>query len=226
MLLYRRGAGGLEVLLVHPGGPLWRRKHVGAWQIPKGEIEAGEDEQAAARREVAEELGIAIAGPLLPLGEVRQAGGKRVIAFAVESDFDPSTLVSNMAEIEWPPRSGQRIVIPEIDEAQWLKLDAAAELMLPSQRPFLDRLAEALSRRELVEQLSDCHPRGTTWRNGMNVALAGCIRSPGARPYVGHEGVAVGQDVSAGVNPDLPLICDEAGGMEARRCQAAGEPDG
>jgi predicted NUDIX family NTP pyrophosphohydrolase len=144
LLLYRPGIDGTEVLLVHPGGPLWRRKDVGAWQIPKGEIEPGEDEQAAARREVAEELGVEVTAALLPLGEVRQAGGKRVVAFAAVSDFDPDTLVSNVVEIEWPPRSGRRLAIPEIDAACWMSIDDARTMMLASQSPFLDRLEAAL----------------------------------------------------------------------------------
>ena len=109
ILAYRKGAGRLEVLLVHPGGPYWRNKDNGAWSIPKGEIDAMDDPEQTARREFAEELGPAASiGPLTAIGEVRQRGGKRVIAFAGEGNFDPATLLSNTFEIEWPPRSGRR----------------------------------------------------------------------------------------------------------------------
>lgn len=145
MLIHRQvDGGGLEILLVHPGGPFWRNKDVGAWQIPKGLTEPDEDDEVAARREVEEELGIAIAQPLTPLGEIRQAGGKTVVAFAVEHDVDVATIVSNMVEIDWPPRSGRRLSIPEIDEARWFGLEEARRQMLPSQTPLLDRLIATL----------------------------------------------------------------------------------
>lgn len=146
IILHRRAEGGLEVLLVHPGGPFWRNKDVGAWQVPKGLVEPGEDDEAAARREVAEELGIEVVGPLLPLGEIRQAGGKTVVVYAAERDLDPATVVSNAIEIEWPPRSGRTLTIPEIDEARWFALDAAHAHILASQAPLLDRLVAALGR--------------------------------------------------------------------------------
>jgi len=142
VLLHRPGAHGLEVLLVHPGGPFWRNKDVGAWQLPKGMVEAGEDDKAAARREAAEELGIRVAVPLTPLGEVRQSGGKTVVAFAANQDIDPAKVVSNTVEIAWPPRSGRTMVIPEVDQARWFDLDQARAMMLVSQAPFLDRLIE------------------------------------------------------------------------------------
>jgi predicted NUDIX family NTP pyrophosphohydrolase len=144
ILLYRTIGRGLEILLVHPGGPFWRNKDLGAWQVPKGLIEPGEDEEQAARREVTEELGIVIEAPLVPLGEVRQAGGKTVVAFAAERDFDPALMVSNTIEIDWPPRSGRKLTVPEIDEARWFDSDAARRYMLPSQAPFIDRLIEKL----------------------------------------------------------------------------------
>ena len=144
ILLHRQGACGLEVLLVHPGGPFWRRRDVGAWQMPKGEIEADENPEAAARREVAEELGVAVTGALLLLGEVRQDGGKDVVAYATAMDLAVGEIVSNVIEIEWPRGSGHRVEVPEVDEARWLPLPEARLLMLPSQLPFLDRL-EALS---------------------------------------------------------------------------------
>ncbi|MEN3339402.1 MAG: hypothetical protein V7647_3078 [Acidobacteriota bacterium] len=145
IILYRVTSRTLEMLLVHPGGPLWRNRRQGAWQIPKGHVEPGESDQAAARREVAEELGVAIADPLAPLGEIRQAGGKMVIAFAVERDLDPSFLASNTVEIEWPPRSGRKLLVPEIDEARWFALDEARRCILPSQAPLIDRLVSLRS---------------------------------------------------------------------------------
>lgn len=145
ILLYRTVEGVPEVLLVHPGGPFWRNKDVGAWQLPKGLIEPGEDEAAAARREVAEELGIEIDGPLAQLGEIRQAGGKTVVAYASERDIDPGSVVSNTVEIDWPPRSGRKLTVPEIDEARWFVLDDARSHILPSQAPLLDRLSGVLA---------------------------------------------------------------------------------
>jgi predicted NUDIX family NTP pyrophosphohydrolase len=146
LLPYRLGARGIEVLLVHPGGPYWARKDVGAWQIAKGGIEPGEDAATAARREAHEELGQPIAGPLLPLGTLRQTGGKIVHAFAVAADLDADAISSNEFEIEWPPRSGRMARFPEVDRARWFALDEATPMMLPSQRPFLARLAEAIAR--------------------------------------------------------------------------------
>src|ERR1700709_2650853 len=124
VLAYRNGARGLEVLLVHPGGPFWRNKDGGAWSIPKGEIDVAEDPEQAARREFAEELGsTAAVGALEALGEVRQRGGKRVIAFCGEGDFDPIALSSNTFDIEWPPRSGRRQTFPEVDRAGWFDIE-------------------------------------------------------------------------------------------------------
>lgn len=140
MLIHRGGQGGREVLLVHPGGPLWRRRDVGAWQIPKGELEVGEEPEAAARREVAEELGVDVVVALVPLGEVRQAGGKHVTAFAAEMDVAVADVVSSVIEVEWPRGSRRMVEVPEIDEARWMTLPEARRLMLPSQLPFLDRL--------------------------------------------------------------------------------------
>jgi predicted NUDIX family NTP pyrophosphohydrolase len=120
ILAYRMNTRGLEVLLAHPGGPFWRNKDEGAWSIPKGELDPSEDPEQAARREFAEELGSgATILELTPLGEIRQRGGKRVIAFAGEGDFEPATLESNTFEIEWPPRSGRRQSFLEVDRAQW-----------------------------------------------------------------------------------------------------------
>lgn len=146
VLPYKRGKDGLAVLLVHPGGPYWRGKHKGAWQIPKGMIEAGEEPAAAALREAEEELGVRLTATLQPLGELRQAGGKRVEAFAVEQEIDPETITSISFEMEWPPRSGRMQSFPEVDSARWFDLAEAAEQMLASQRPFLERLEALLCR--------------------------------------------------------------------------------
>jgi predicted NUDIX family NTP pyrophosphohydrolase len=146
VLPYKRGKNGLAVLLVHPGGPYWRRKDKGAWQIPKGMIEEGEDPESAARREAEEELGVRLTAALQPLGELRQAGGKRVEAFAVEQEIDTAAVTSISFEMEWPPRSGRMQSFPEVDAARWFDLAEAAEQMLLSQRPFLERLQALLAR--------------------------------------------------------------------------------
>jgi predicted NUDIX family NTP pyrophosphohydrolase len=149
LLLFRKVAGradALEVLLVHPGGPFWKNKDLGAWSLPKGEYPPTEDPLAAAKREFHEETGSpAVEGVFLPLGEVRQASGKIVTAWAVEGDFDPATLVSNTVHIEWPPRSGAKLEIPEVDRAAWFTIDDARAKMNPAQQAFLDRLREALA---------------------------------------------------------------------------------
>ena len=135
----------MEVLLVHPGGPFWRNKDDGAWSIPKGEIESGEDPESVALREFNEELGPAASvGPLRPLGEVRQRAGKRVIAYFGEGAFDPVSLASNTFEIEWPPRSGRRQAFPEVDRTAWFGLEIAATKLLSAQVEFLERLVKAL----------------------------------------------------------------------------------
>ena len=141
ILAYRQGVRGLEVLLVHPGGPFWRKKDDGAWSIPKGEIDTAEDPEQAARREFAEELGSSASiGRLQALGEVRQRGGKRVIAFAGQGHFDPAALASNTFDIEWPPRSGRRQNFPEVDRAEWFDIEFARTKMLSGQLELLDRL--------------------------------------------------------------------------------------
>lgn len=140
----RAGAGALEVLLVHPGGPFWRKRDVGAWQIPKGGIDEGEEPRATAMREVEEELGLVLEGTLQPLGEIRQSGGKWVVAFALEHDFDTTTVRSIEFEVEWPPRSGRMARYPEVDAARWMDLAEARRMMLPSQQPLLDRLVAML----------------------------------------------------------------------------------
>jgi len=146
VLLYRLEPE-LEVLLVHPGGPYWKRRDRGAWQIPKGGIDPDEAPEEAARREAAEEIGLDVQGELRPLGEIRQAGGKWVTAFAAMAEFDPAALASNVFEMEWPPRSGKTATFPEVDAARWLTIAEAREIMLESQLPFLDRLLEMLTGR-------------------------------------------------------------------------------
>jgi len=141
IVAFRRTAGQLEVLLVHPGGPFWRNKDFGAWSIPKGEYGEGEDPEAVARREFREELGIDVTATLTALGDVRQKGGKIVTAFAVEIDIDTRTIQSNTFEIEWPPRSGRRQTFPEVDRAEWFDLVTASTKINDAQRAFLDRLA-------------------------------------------------------------------------------------
>jgi predicted NUDIX family NTP pyrophosphohydrolase len=147
ILLYRRsGAGELEVLLVHPGGPFWAKRDAGAWSIPKGEVDPGEEERACALRELEEETGAAYRdaaeNELVSLGEVRQKSGKVVSAWALEGDVDADAIVSMTFELEWPPRSGRMQTYPEVDRAGWFALPAAREKLLPAQAPFVDRLAE------------------------------------------------------------------------------------
>ena len=147
LLLYRRRGGELEVLIAHPGGPLWAKRDAGAWSVPKGEIERGEEPLAVARREFEEETGQrAPDGDVVPLGEVRQKSGKLVEAWAVEGDLDPATARSNTFPLEWPPGSGNWIDVPEIDRVAWFDLNEARKRLNPAQVAFLDRLAEAIGR--------------------------------------------------------------------------------
>jgi predicted NUDIX family NTP pyrophosphohydrolase len=146
ILMHQRRNGALVVLLVHPGGPFWAKKDHGAWSIPKGEYSPEEDSEAAARREFEEELGLPAIGPLTPLGEIVQKAGKRVIAFALEGDLDTAAIRSNTCEIEWPPRSGKLLTIPEIDRAEWFSLEEARRRIIQGQLPFLDRLAALCER--------------------------------------------------------------------------------
>jgi predicted NUDIX family NTP pyrophosphohydrolase len=146
VLVYRRRTDGLELLLVHPGGPFWAKKDLGAWSIPKGEYAQGEDPLLAARRELEEETGMRGEGDVLPLGELIQPGRKIVTAFALEGDFDPAALRSNAFELEWPPRSGRRQSFPEIDRAQWFPPAEARRKILKGQEEFIDRLLAALAR--------------------------------------------------------------------------------
>lgn len=144
MLLYRHRDDVLEVLLVHPGGPFWQRKDDGAWSIPKGEFGDGEDAEAAARRELLEETGFALAGPLAALAPVRQGGGKTVHAFAAEGDLDAAAIRSNTFTMEWPPRTGTMRSFPEVDRAAWFDVATAARKILAGQRPILSQLVALL----------------------------------------------------------------------------------
>jgi predicted NUDIX family NTP pyrophosphohydrolase len=143
LLLYRRAAAGLQVLLVHPGGPFWQRKDLGAWSIPKGEVTPGEEPLAAARREFREETGFEVSGPVVPLGHLRQPGGKTVHAWAMDGDADPGTLRSNTFSLEWPRGSGNVQAFPEVDRAEWFDLPEARRRILPGQAAFLDALKGA-----------------------------------------------------------------------------------
>jgi predicted NUDIX family NTP pyrophosphohydrolase len=140
LLLFRRATHGTEVLLVHPGGPLWAKKEEGAWSIPKGEIDPGEDPLTAARREFQEELGSPVSGEFIELTPIRQASGKTVRAWAVESDFDPATLTSGTFEMEWPPRSGRQQNFPEVDRAAWFTIDEAKRKINKAQTALLEQL--------------------------------------------------------------------------------------
>jgi predicted NUDIX family NTP pyrophosphohydrolase len=143
ILLYRVRAGEPEVLLVHPGGPFWARKDRGAWSIPKGEYEEGDDPRAAALREFEEETGRPLdAGELAALGKIKQRGGKVVTAWAAEGDLDPAAITSNTFQLEWPPRSGRMREFPEVDRAQWFALPEARTKILPAQEELLDRLVD------------------------------------------------------------------------------------
>lgn len=140
LIVYRRRGDGVEVFLVHPGGPFWVKKDEGSWSIPKGEYEEGEESLDVARREFFEETGFEVNGEFLAVGQVKQAGGKVVTAWAVEGDFDPASLRSNTFEMEWPPGSGRMQRFPEVDRGGWFSVDAAREKILESQVPLLDRL--------------------------------------------------------------------------------------
>src|SRR5512136_2821818 len=148
VLLYRLGADGPEALLVHPGGPFWARKDEGAWSIPKGEVLAGEAPEDAAMREFVEETGFTQKGELIPLGLFRQPSGKRIEAFALYGDADPTMLSSNSCRIEWPPRTGRFIDIPEVDRAAWFSLPEALRRIIKGQRPILEALAARLLKAE------------------------------------------------------------------------------
>ena len=144
MLMYRRAGARLEVLLVHPGGPFWAKRDLGAWSLPKGEYAAGEEPLAVAMREFEEETGARPSGDFLPLGESVQPGRKIVTAWAVEGDFDVGALKSNLFEMEWPPKRGRKTSFPEVDRAEWFSIEDARKKILRGQGAFLDRLLSAL----------------------------------------------------------------------------------
>jgi len=145
LLLYRQREGRLEVLLAHPGGPFWENKDAGAWSLPKGEVEADEEPLAVARREFAEETGHpSPSGSTIELGEMRQASGKTVFAWAVEGDLDPDLAVSNTFSMEWPPRSGRSQEFAEVDRVEWFGPDEARRRLNPAQAEFVDRLVDRL----------------------------------------------------------------------------------
>jgi predicted NUDIX family NTP pyrophosphohydrolase len=142
--MYRRRNDSLEVFLVHPGGPFWDKKDWGSWSIPKGEYAEGEEPWDAAKREFREEAGFDAPENGMALGELKQAGGKLVTAWAAEGDCDPDRLVSNHCRLEWPPRSGRQIEFPEVDRGDWFAMDEAVKRILKSQQPFLERLVGEL----------------------------------------------------------------------------------
>ncbi len=145
LLLYRRRGGGLEVFLVHPGGPYWQNKDAGAWSIPKGEIDDDEDPLVAAKREFHEETGLTIAGDFIPMSAIKQRGSKKVLAWLAEADFDAASVKSNTFSMEWPPRSGKMKEFGEVDRADWFTLDVAMEKILESQRPLLEEAQQRIS---------------------------------------------------------------------------------
>jgi predicted NUDIX family NTP pyrophosphohydrolase len=148
LLLYRKRRGSPEVFLVHPGGPFWANKDDGAWSIPKGELDAGENPLEAAKREFLEETGLVAEGEYRPLEPIRQKGGKIVHAWAIQGDVEPTAVKSNTFSMEWPPGSGKLRKFPEVDRAGWFKIDAAKRKILKSQLGLLEQLEQMLASRE------------------------------------------------------------------------------
>jgi len=144
ILLFRRAEAGIEVFLVHPGGPFWAKKDLGAWSLPKGEYEDGEDPLTAAKREFTEETGSIVDGAFIELGDLKQPSGKVITAWAIERDLDPASIKSNSFSMEWPPKSGKMQEFPEVDAGAWYVLSAALEKLLKGQADFIARLAEKL----------------------------------------------------------------------------------
>ncbi len=142
LLMYRRRSHEFEVFLVHPGGPFWSKKDLGVWSIPKGEYLEGEEPLDVGMREFEEETGFSPGGNFIELGELKQPGGKIVTAWAFEGDCDPANLKSNTFSMEWPPRSGRQIEVPEVDRGSWYAIEDARQRLLPGQRAFIDRLLE------------------------------------------------------------------------------------
>jgi predicted NUDIX family NTP pyrophosphohydrolase len=161
ILLFRRRPD-LEVLLAHPGGPFWAKKDAGSWSIPKGLADEGEDLLAAAKREFLEETGVTVEGEFLDLGAHKQPGGKTVVAWAHEGDFDPASLASNMFSLEWPPRSGRTAQFPEVDRAAWFSIDEALMKINKGQRPIIAR----------VREMNEILTRVAGWAGGPAKALA------------------------------------------------------
>jgi len=143
ILLYRNTNNVLEVFLVHPGGPFFKNKDEGSWSIPKGEFLDDEEPLTAAKREFEEETGQPIDGGFISLGSIKQKSGKTVYAWAVEGNINHETIFSNTCEVEWPPRTGKKITIPEIDRAEWFKVDEAKRKINPAQADLIDRLANS-----------------------------------------------------------------------------------
>jgi predicted NUDIX family NTP pyrophosphohydrolase len=153
LLTFRRSPDGqVQVMLVHPGGPFWAKKDLGAWSIPKGEYDDSEDALEAAKREFVEETGFPVSGPFLPLGSLKQPSGKTVSVWAFESDCDPAALVSNKFEMEWPPKSGRMASFVEIDRAGWFSLGEARERLVKGQVGFLEALEKAVPRDSLPSE--------------------------------------------------------------------------
>ena len=152
LLMFRRRGGGMEVFLVHPGGPFWAKKDEGAWSIPKGEYAPGKDPLEAAKREFQEETGFQAAGEFLPLTPRKQPSGKIISAWALEGDGDASAIQSNKFSMEWPPHSGKQQEFPEVDRGSWFSIPAAKAKILKGQMPFLDELNEILDRRGMKGQ--------------------------------------------------------------------------
>jgi predicted NUDIX family NTP pyrophosphohydrolase len=157
LMIYRRRLGGFEVFLVHPGGPFWKAKDLGAWSIPKGEFAPDEDALGAAKREFTEETGLDVSGSFLPLMPIKQPSGKTIHAWALEGDCDPAAIRSNTFSMEWPPRSGTVREFPEIDRAAWFALDEAQQWITKGQRRFLEQLRQLLGQesRELRWRLTE-----------------------------------------------------------------------
>jgi predicted NUDIX family NTP pyrophosphohydrolase len=174
LVIYRRSGAATEVFLVHPGGPFWQAKDLGAWSIPKGELTPDEDPLTGARREVREETGLDVSGEFRPLVPLRQPSGKIVHAWAVEGDCDPARITSNTFSLEWPPRSGSVQAFPEIDRAAWFSLDQAGERITKGQRGFLDQL------RQLLDQAGGV-PIADARRARMGTTTAQRTQPPAAR---------------------------------------------